>query len=152
MRRTLVTIISLALVVGLVAGPAAAGKRKKKAKPIQETFTVQALPFPKLSATGLEGTGCMAGQEGVNFIPHPFEAPFSGTLTATMTGFTGDWDLFLTDESGAELIGSVNDQIQGGAEAVEEVTFDIKKGTTVNIVPCNWLGAPEATVDYVFAP
>jgi hypothetical protein len=148
MRKVVATITAGALILGGAALPAgAAGKKKKK---IEESFVAQALPLPNLSsATGTADRSCLAGVEGVHKVSHPFEAPANGTIAAIVEGFTGDWDLFLTDEAGKEMVGSVQDQT-AGASAEESFTYPLKKGQAVNITPCNWLGQPEVEVTYTF--
>jgi hypothetical protein len=151
MRKTLVTMVVIGLVAGSFAAPATA--QKKKQKKVEESFTAQALPFPNLSsATETEDRGCLAGIEGVNKVSHAFTTPGAGTLTAHMAGFVGDWDLFITDAEGKEIDGSVNDQALDMAPAEEKVTVKLKKGQDVHIVPCNWLGAPQAEIhiEYVY--
>jgi hypothetical protein len=144
MRKTLVTMVVIGLVAGSFAAPATAQKRKQKK--VEESFTAQALPFPNLSsATETEDRGCLAGIEGVNKVSHAFTTPGAGTLTAHMAGF-------ITDAEGKEIDGSVNDQALDMAPAEEKVTVKLKKGQDVHIVPCNWLGAPQAEIhiEYVY--
>jgi hypothetical protein len=150
MRKLIAAFAILGLVAGAFAAPAVAGKKKH----IMDSFDAQLLPFPKLAAwgdaVGMTQPGCLAGQKDVNYMTVDFTAPFAGTLSATMAGFTGDWDLYITDAEGIPLIRSENDQIQGGAAAEEAVEWILKPKQTVGISPCNWLGAPNATVDYMF--
>ncbi len=149
--RKLALLVVAGLVVGSIAAPAAAGGKK----PVHGSFQATALPFPKLAAwgdpLGMTDRGCLAGFEGVHKVSHPFKAPYTGTLNATMAGFTGDWDLFITDADGKEIVGSLNDQT-AGAPAEEAVTYPLKAKQQVNITACNWLGTPEAEVEYHFAP
>jgi hypothetical protein len=124
------------------------------AGPTKGTFSAQLLPFPKLAAwgdpAGITQPGCLAGQEDVNWAAEPFTAPKKGTLSATSEGFTGDFDLYILDEAGVALIKSENDQIQGQAAPEEAVSMPLAKGQAVQIAVCNWLGAPDVTVDWSF--
>src|SRR5687768_6955339 len=147
MRKVLATITAGALILGGAALPAGAAGKKKK---IQESFTAQAAPLPNYSSvTGTADRGCLAGVEGVHKVSHAFKVPANGTLSAIVEGFTGDWDLFLTDADGKEIVGSAEDQTAGAA-AEESFTLPLKKGQEVNITPCNWLGQPQVEVSYTF--
>jgi hypothetical protein len=150
MRKFIAVLVALGVIAALVAAPALAGKKKH----IMDSFDATLLPFPKLAAAGdpagVTQPGCLAGQKDVNYMTVEFTAPYSGKLSATTVGFTGDWDLYITDADGKPLMKSENDQIQGGAAAEEEVEWTLKAKETVGISVCNWLGAPQATVDYMF--
>lgn len=146
MRRAVIALALAALVAALGAVPALAGGKTTK-----DSFDAQALPFPNYSSeTGTAQRSCLAGQEGVHKVSHPFTAPAKGVLSAKVEGFTGDWDLFLTDSTGKELAGSVGDQIEGGDPATEEVSLPLKPKQVVNIVPCNFAGQPTVTVNFQF--
>jgi hypothetical protein len=150
MRKSLAVLAALGVVVALFAAPASAGKKKH----ITGGFDATLAPFPKLAAAGdpagVTQPGCLAGQKDINYTTVDFTAPSTGTLTASMVGFTGDWDLYITDADGKALLKSENDQIQGGAAAEEEVTWKLSAKQTVGITACNWLGAPQAHVDWMF--
>lgn len=149
MRKLIALVVAAGLLGALGAQPALA---KKKKKPIHQEFSAQALPFPNLSsATGTEQRGCLAGEEGVHKVSIPFEAPSAGMLSAEIAGFTGDWDLFITDEAGKELVGSLEDQTAGAA-AEEKVSLPVKAKQKVNVVPCNWLGEPSVDGHFMFVP
>lgn len=140
MRKSLVFLAVLGLVVASVASPALAGKSKKG------TFTADnMIPFP-----GPNGcNGADGGMEGVNYVAEPFKAPSNGLLTVTMVDFQGDWDLFLNDPDGGMIVSATESQLTGAA-AEEEVSFALSKGTEVLMTPCNWVGGPSATVNWVF--
>ncbi|MEA2435081.1 MAG: hypothetical protein QOG54_2538 [Actinomycetota bacterium] len=150
MRKLIAVLAILGVIAGLSAAPAVAGKKKH----VMGSFDATLAPFPKLAAAGdpagITQPGCLAGQKDVHYMTVDFTAPSNGTLTATMAGFTGDWDLYITDADGKPLMKSENDQIQGMAAAEEEVTWILKAKETVGISPCNWAGAPQATIDYMF--
>jgi hypothetical protein len=152
MRKSITSVL-----IGVMV--AAALSTAAQAKPVGGSYDETLAPFPKLAAwgdpAGLAEPSCLAGQAGVNYDAHDFAAPANGTLMASMKGFTGDWDLFILNDTGDRvhpLALSENDQIQGGAAAEEEVTLPLKKGQKVQITPCNWAGAPQATVTYMFMP
>ncbi|MGH2755725.1 MAG: hypothetical protein ACRDLB_15020 [Actinomycetota bacterium] len=145
MKKTLVSLVGLALAFSVV--PALAG-------PTKGSFSAQLLPFPKLAAVGdpagITEPGCLAGQEDVHWTAEAFKAPKKGTLEATSAGFTGDFDLYLLDDAGVPLVRSENDQTLDQAPPEESVAMPLAKGQAVQIAVCNWLGAPDVTVDWVF--
>lgn len=142
MRKTIVAITVAGLVAGLVAMPAHARGKKK----VDESFTAQAAPFPNFSSvTGTPIRSCFAGIEGVHWVSVEFTAPGKGTLTASMEGFVGDWDLAIVLDG--VYYYSVEDQTTG-APAEEGVVVPLKPKQTVAIAACNFLGAPEAEVQY----
>jgi hypothetical protein len=150
MRRTLAALAALT-VLASIAAPAFA----RATKPTHETFDAQLAPFPNYSSiTSTEKRGCWAGVENINFVKHHFVAATAGTLTAEVKDFTGDWDLAVWDGAGAELAYSAEDQtpVAGGAAADEQVVISLKAKQEVDIVPCNWLGAPTVTVSVDFVP
>ncbi|HYO61820.1 MAG TPA: PPC domain-containing protein, partial [Actinomycetota bacterium] len=128
MRKALASLVALGLVASFSASPALAGKAKKK-KTISETIEVTAVPFPNLSShTGTASPGCTAGQEGVHKHTHPFEAPGSGVLTLSMSGFTGDWDLYVFNAEGVAIARSDNAQVPDMAPPEEKVEMPLAKG------------------------
>lgn len=148
MRKQLATIAVVGLAFSAILLPAHARGQK-----VEDSFTAQAIPLPNLSSsTGTDQRSCLAGLEGVHKVSHPFSSKAAGILDATLEGFTGDWDLFITDADGNEILGSVGDQATAGAPAEEEVALTLKPKQEVNIVACNWLGEPEVTVNYTFVP
>lgn len=153
MRKAIASLIALGLVASFSASPALAGKAKKKkvTKTISETIDVTAVPFPNYSSyTATATPGCTAGQEGVHKLTTPFEAPGNGTLTLAMSGFTGDWDLYVFD--GAVAIARSDNEQAGPAmaPAEEKIEMPLTKGKTYDLVVCNWAGAPQATASLEF--
>lgn len=146
------------IVVGLIASLAlsALGGVATAAQSNEGSFSAQLAPFPKLAAwgdpAGLTEPGCLAGQQDVHWHAEEFVAPKNGTLTIATSGFTGDFDLYIKDDAGTIIARSENDQIQGQAAPEEETSALLKKKQTVSMLVCNWLGAPDVTVDWVFAP
>lgn len=149
MRKVIAVLAVGAIALSLASPAAAGGKKKKKGTHVHESFTATALPLPNLSgSTGTSERGCFAGQEGVHKVSTPFEAPGKGTLRLYMENFTGDWDLQVKDSEGRTIGESLNNQIDGGAPPEEEVNVVLTKGQQVQLVTCNWLGAPQAEVHY----
>ncbi len=146
MRKILLGLVAAALVMSAVPASAKA--------PTSGSFSAQLLPFPKLAtwgdAVGMTQPGCLAGEVDVHWHAEQFVAPKNGTISATTEGFTGDYDLYLLDEAGTALIKSEAEQIQAQAPALESVTMPVKAKQTVQIAVCNWLGAPDVTVNWEF--
>jgi hypothetical protein len=133
-------IAVLGLVVASVASPALAGKSKKGS-----FSATNMIPFP-----GPNGcNGADGAMEGVNYVAEPFKAPSNGLLTVTMIDFQGDWDLFVNDADGAMMLSSTESQLTG-SPATEEIAIALAKGAQVLMTPCNWVGGPSATVNWVF--
>ena len=156
MRKALASLVALGLVASFAATPARAGKAQKKkvTKTISETIDVTAVPFPNLSShTKTPMPGCTAGQEGVHKHTHPFEAPGAGTLTLSMSGFTGDWDLYVFDDAGVAIARSDQAQVPDMAPPEEKIEMALEKGRAYDLVICNWAGAPQASADlqYVYS-
>jgi hypothetical protein len=146
MRKALVVLVSAGLATALVAAPAHAGAKKKK---IEDTVSVTAAPFPNYSShTGTSAPGCTAGEEGVHKQSTALHVPGKGKLTADLTGFQGDWDLYVFDEGGGVLGLSAAEQLPAGAPPEEAVTVAFKKMADITIVACNWAGAPQAELHY----
>ena len=147
MRKLIALIAAAALVASLGAAPALAGKKKK----VHESFGATLAPFPKLAAVGdpvgLTRPGCSAGQEGVHWVGHEFTAPGKGKLRLYAEGFTGDHDLYIFEGDQA-LYKSEGAQYDGSAPAEEEIVATLKKGQTVTLVACNWLGHPDVIAHY----
>lgn len=145
-----------ALFLAAVSVVSMAGSALAKPAPQEGSFSAQLAPFPKLAAwgdpLGLTQPGCLAGQQGVHWQAEEFVATSKGTLEATTSGFTGDFDLYLLDDAGMALIRSENNQILDQAPAEEAVSMALKPKQTVQMAVCNWLGAPDVTVDWTFTP
>jgi hypothetical protein len=156
MRKALATLVALGLVASFSASPALAGKKKAKkvTKTISETIDVTAVPFPNYSSyTATPTPGCTAGQEGVHKLTYAFETPGAGNLTLAMSGFTGDWDLYVFNSDGVAIARSDNEQVgQSMAPAEEKIVMPMGKGETYDLVICNWAGAPQASasLEYVY--
>ena len=151
MRRALALILAAGLIGGALAAPASAGKKKKKklvTHTLEDSIDVTLAPFPRYGPAS-EYPGCLNGVEGVHKHAHPFTAPASGNMVLDTKGFTGDWDAYIY--KGALQMGiSQNEQIPGMAPPEEEVIVKLKKGDTVDLIICNWLGGPQATLHYKY--
>lgn len=150
MRRIIALALAAATVSALFAGPAVAGKSKGKA--VSGSFGATLAPFPKLAAVGdpvgLTKPGCSAGQEGINWVGQEFTSPGKGTLRFYAEGFTGDWDLYIFQ---GDLVVGRGEQAQVGQELAppeEEILLPMKKGQTVTLVACNWLGDPNVVANF----
>ena len=146
-----------ALFLAAVSVLSMAGSALAKPAPQEGSFSAQLLPFPKLAAwgdpAGITQPGCLAGQQDIHWHAEEFVAPSKGTLAAETSGFTGDFDLYIIDDTGFALIRSENNQILDQAPAEEAVSMALKPKQTVQMAVCNWLGAPtEVTVNWTFTP
>lgn len=149
MRKALATLLALGLVAGAFSAPALAGKKKK----VVEEFSVTGAPLPLLVEVDPQG-GCVNMHvEGLHKATFPFTAPSAGSYSAHIEGFQGDWDIHVTDASGA-VIGSSNaDQNVSGAPPTEDIIgITLAKGDEVTLHVCNWLGGPSASGNFTFAP
>ena len=153
MRITPLVLAGTLLATG-IAGDAMAAPRKK---PITKTYQATA---PTPDPTNYLGTAGAASysvcEQNVpqSFHVHSFTPPALGKLNVKLSGFTGDWDLLITNSAGQELT-------YGGSQGIntpdsptagdENVTIKIKKARQkVNIIACNWAGGANGTVKYVF--
>lgn len=151
MKKLIAVLAAGALVLSMASVASAA---KPKPKKVHDTFGATLFPFPKLAAwgdvLGLTDPGCTSGQEGVNWVAHEFTSPGKGTLRVYMEGFTGDHDLYVKIDD--VFIRSENAQVPLGADppapAEEEIKVPLKKGQTITLIACNWLGQPEVEAHY----
>jgi hypothetical protein len=137
MRKSITVLLVLALLVALGAAPATAGKKKKG------SFSAEN-PVPGVDTCPQDAP------EDLTKTSEPLKVPFNGVLTVTMTDFQGDWDLYVTDRDGGELVSSVGSQLTGTAP-VEEVSIFLPKGMAVQMVACNYAGGPTAAVAWTLA-
>ena len=79
------------------------------------------------------------------------ELPAAGKLVVDLTGFTGDWDLFVSSK-GSVLGAAETGGVGGVDEALEKVSIKIKRATVVSIDSCNWAGGPTGAVEWTFTP
>lgn len=149
MRRIIALALAATAIAAVFAGPATAGKAK--GQHLHGSFGATLLPFPKLAAwgdpAGLTKPGCTAGQQDVHWVAHEFTAPGTGKLRVYMEGFTGDHDLYVFDGD-MPLYKSEGSQYDMTDGPEEEIIAPLKKGQTVTLVACNWLGHPEVEAHY----
>jgi hypothetical protein len=149
MRTTPLVLGAALLAAGVATGPATAAPHK----PITKTYTATAAsPDPTNYAPTTKYSVCNQTVPG-SFQIEPFKAPATGKLAVKLTGFTGDWDLLITDAKKGTEVGSGggSDVSTPAAPATEATTIKVKKaGTTYNIIACNWAGGPTGTVTYTF--
>lgn len=149
MRKLVAIVAAAGLLASIGAAPAVAGKKPVK---VHESFGATLAPFPKLAAwgdpAGLTKPGCTAGQEGVHWVGQEVTAPGKGTLRFYAEGFTGDWDLYVFQ---GDVVIASSEHAQAGQELAppeEEALVPLKKGQTVTLVACNWLGDPNVEAHY----
>jgi hypothetical protein len=135
-RKTLIVLMALALAATALMSPAMAAKTKKG------SFEAQGLPFPEPTE------GCNGAPETSQTL-EPFKAPSNGVLEVTMVEFDGDWDLHVNNSDGSLIASATESQLQG-APPQEVVVVPLRKGQEVLMGPCNWVGGPAATVNWVF--
>lgn len=140
MRRTVLALLlvpSVAFAVPSFAGP--------KPKPIKQTvpFT-DATPDPTGVAVGSDGhcSGLLPREA-----PIAFKAPGAGKLEVSISGFTGEWALQLRSEKDVVLAA---DDVP--PPSFETLSIKLKKAGTVNVLPCNLAGTPNAVVQIIFTP
>ena len=145
MRKGLVLLVLATLMVSAVALPATAAKKKKT---VTEDWQVTAAPFPGADDHSDPATEC--GVQDVNYAVHTFKTPGRGTLETAISGYQGEWDLYVTDSSGNLLGSSV--QFMTGSE--ERATVALPAGAEINIYACNFAGGPTAAgqLKYVYKP
>ena len=153
MRKLIAIAVAAAALAAPFAGPATAGG--KKAKHVSGSLTGTLLPLPKderWHANGPMPPGCTAGQEGVHYVVQEFTAPGKGTLRFWMEGFAGDHDIYVFNPDDMIVPLYRGDQVQVGstemAPAEEEIVAPLKKGQTILLAACNWLGQPQVTANF----
>jgi hypothetical protein len=145
MRKFLAILAAAGLVAALSAAPAVAGGGKH----VQGTVSGTLLPFPNLSSsTGTPVPGCSAGQEGVHWVGQELKSPGKGTLRFSMEGFQGDHDLYVFNKDMVAIARSDNAQVPDMAPPEEEILLPMRKGDTVLLVACNWMGEPSVEATY----
>lgn len=159
MRKIICLMLAAGLVAGALAGPAAAGKKKKSKKvKVHESFSASLAPWPKLAnwgdLVGITKPGCSSGEEGVHWVAQPFTSPGKGTLDFYTEAFQGDWDIYIFDTDGTTVLArSEEPQVNTGDPAApappeERIEFPMTKGDEVILVLCNWMGGPDNTAHY----
>lgn len=160
-RRALPVALSLVVAAGALAPALAAPK------PITESYVAQGvpIPLPLVGVEGVDGTNSCTNPdfEGVSTVTKTIKTTGAGTLQVDLTGFAGDWDIIVTNDKGAVLgegAGTTtggeapaplgNGQGSLGTDNKETLTLKTKKGMTLNIGVCNFLGGETANAKYTF--
>jgi hypothetical protein len=144
------TVAPLVAAVVLAAGtPAFAAKAKPK--PQTGSVAVTLAPQP----ASLEACASPGQVEDVNKKTIPIKVTGAGKLEVVLTGFFGDWDMVLLASSGASLAEGAGTNVDGSnstpvAPLDEKLTYKSKKAQTMNLVVCNFVGSPNATVKYTY--
>ena len=135
-RKALPTALAL-----LVAAAGLAPALAAPAKGFTEEYDVQGTPWvnPPTGPPCSDGT-----MEGASRTSRTFKLPSAGTIEVTVTGFRGDWDTSIQNEAGAVLAAG------SGTDNKETLTLKTKKGMTLAIGVCNFLGGPSANAKYTF--
>ena len=147
-RQALPLALSLVVAAGGLAPALAA---PPKPKPITAEYDVTGLPWMNPPT----GPACSdANVEGISRTTRTIKPTGAGTLEVTVTKFRGDWDTSVQNDKGVVLAGGsgTNTGETGSlaADGTEKVVYKTKKGMTLNIAVCNFLGSPTAHVKYVF--
>jgi hypothetical protein len=146
MRKTLGLLLAASLALGAVAGSASAGKTVTKKKKFSAGPHA---PAPVLVEA--DPNGCLNTVEGLNKTTVEYHTPKKGTFMAKISNFSGDWDLYVTDENDSVLGSSTQDQTVAGAPTTEKVVLKLPAKQHVKVVACNWLGqSPTADGLYTF--
>ncbi|HWL35145.1 MAG TPA: hypothetical protein VNQ77_03030 [Frankiaceae bacterium] len=146
-------VLAGALAATALAGTATAAPKKK---PITKSYDASAAsPDPTNWANDAGGGYSVCAQRVPgSFHTHTFTAPALGKINIKVTGFTGDWDVLITDSKGTEIAAGGSSGINtpdAPTAGDESVTLKIKKAKSkINIITCNWVGGPSAKVKYVF--
>lgn len=143
MTRT--TLMAVAVLTALFALPAQAAPAKPHG-----SYPLHLNPDPTMEVVGQTGVvGCL-GLIAASIDHHPLVLPTKGKLTVDLVspdptnhGVT-DWDLYVEDMTGEVIDGSHS------TSSKEQTRTAFKKGQKVQIVVCNVLGMPDATVTYSF--
>lgn len=77
--------------------------------------------------------------------PVTVKIPSSGVVDIAISGFSGEWSLMITDQAG-KVLGTAD----ADAPATEATSLRMKRGGTINILPCNLAGTFEATLKYSY--
>lgn len=156
-RAVPLAVVALAT-AGVVAPTYANPKPKPKPKPapITETYDVTGLPAPVSGADPTDtSSSCVnAAFEGISITSRTIKPVGAGTLSVTLTDFTGDWDIALLN-AGGDVIAQGGGTTTGDPSGLttngkETLVAKIKKPQELTINVCNFAGGPTATASYTF--
>jgi len=144
-RKALPVALALVVAAGGLAPSFAAPP-----KPITESYAVQGAPVP-VPATG---TTCLEpALEGISMTTKTIKPTGAGVLEVTLTDFNGDWDITVKNDKGAAMASggpTTTPTAVTQTGVTEKLQMKIKKGMTLNISVCNFLGGPTANAKYTF--
>jgi hypothetical protein len=145
------------VLAGTLVATGFAGSASAAKKPITKTYTATApAPDPTnyLGTAGAASYSVCEQRVPQSYHVQSFTPPAVGKLKVQLSGFTGDWDLLLTNASNTELTYGGSSGVntpQSPTAGDESVTIKIKKAKQkVNIIACNWAGSATGTVKYTF--
>jgi hypothetical protein len=141
----------LALAAIVAAGSLAPAAAAPKKKPLKKTYSVQLAPSPDAS----ESTACSGDTRtaDVNTDFETIKVTGPGLLSVKVTGFTGDWDVSVYNTAGAMLTeggGTTTPETATNTAPVETLKYKSKKAQSLILRVCNFLGSPNATVNYTY--
>jgi hypothetical protein len=141
-NRTLACTLLAATVAVALGTSANAGPPKGFTKTV--TFT-DGTPDPTGNAASGNENHCSG--ELPQEAPISVKVPGPGTVEVSIKGFQGDWALQVKDAAGEVMAGDdVNPP-----DAFEATSVRLKKAATINILPCNMAGTPQAEVTYTYS-
>ena len=79
--------------------------------------------------------------------PISVKVPGPGNVEVSIKGFQGDWSLQIKDAAGEVMTGA---DVNPPSE-FETASVRLKKAATINILPCNLAGTPQAEVTYTYS-
>lgn len=120
-------------------------------KTIKQTYAVEApVPFPVMEDQPPTMYGCIDGEEGLSKVSRTITLPAAGLFKAEVA-YTGDWDLYLLDASGAIVAAAETVETGNVSPSTEKLSWKKgKKGQKVTLTACNWMGLKDATVTYTY--
>ncbi|HEX8001307.1 MAG TPA: hypothetical protein VF519_01280 [Mycobacteriales bacterium] len=142
--RLLATLVAAGAVAVSAAPAGAAPKTMKGSYPVTAP-----VPFPMTTDVPTM-YGCIDGQESVSKVSKDVTLPDAGLLKVELA-YTGDWDLYVLDKTGAILAAAETSETGNTSAAKEKLSWKKgKKGQVVTLVACNWMGTADATVSYTY--
>lgn len=147
--RRVAAVVALGVAVAGAYAPAAAAPKKKP--PITKTYDLRLVPVPDPP----QGTTCLRKElEGLSIDTQVIKPTGPGILNVKVSGFRGDWDITVLDDSHTEIgSGSGTTTPTGAAiqaEGEDTLTLKFKKAQTIKISICNFAGTPIAKASYEY--
>lgn len=134
-------IVGLA-VIAAAGTPAHAASKK----PIVKNYTfTDRTPDPTIDAFSGAAGSCSLGKLPMEK-PIPFKVPAAGSISAEMSGYTGDWAIEILSPQG-EMLSSGDGQTP---LTLDSASTKVKKPGTYKIFPCNITGTLTANVKVTF--